>query len=194
MLRALRILAGIGVMVCLVHSAPASASWRIDVEGGAFVPAGDVEAGASGGDVSLDFDVGPAFAVGAGYGPLRWLEVAAHVHHGFADSDNLLSDRVEVFSVTAGGRVFPFPWERVHPFGVFELGWYRAEVDGGLFSSVRDDQTEDSFGINVGGGADVMLGRRVSLGVDVRYHDAFDAFEGVDFVTTMLSVGIHFGR
>jgi hypothetical protein len=33
----------------------------------------------------------------------------------------------------------------------------------------------------------------VSLGADVRYHDAFDAFNGLQFVTTMVNVGIHFG-
>jgi opacity protein-like surface antigen len=197
MARTTRILVAIAVIVPLLQAARASASWRIDVEGGAFIPVGDFDVESrigDAGDVSVDFDVGPGFAVGGGYAPLRWFEIAAHVHYGYADTDTFLSDNVEVFSFTAGGRVFPFPWERVRPFGIFELGWYRAEVDGGIFSSIRADQTDDSFGINIGGGADFMINRRVSLGADVRYHNAFDAFEGFDFVTTMFNVGIHFGR
>lgn len=194
MARRTSILVAAVIIAALIHCSSAFASWRIDVEGGAFIPAGDFDAKGRGDKIALDFDVGPGFAVGGAYAPLRWLEVAAHMHYGYANNDTFLADSVEVFSFTAGGRVFPFPWERVRPFGTFELGWYRAQVDGGLFSSVRDDQTDDSFGINVGGGADFMINRRVSLGADVRYHNAVDAFEGIDFVTTMFNVGIHFGR
>jgi opacity protein-like surface antigen len=43
-----------------------------------------------------------------------------------------------------------------------------------LFNDLDDDvdRTDDSFGINVGGGFDFAIIRRVSLGLDFRYHNA----------------------
>jgi hypothetical protein len=174
-------------------ASPAEARWRLDLEGGAMVEASDVDVETGGGQASLDFDAGPAFAVGAGYELLRWLELDSHFQGGFANVDGLLADQLSFIAFTFGGRLFPFPWQRVRPWAGFEMGWYHMEVEDGLFSSTKSNQNQDSFGINVGGGLDVPVGSRVSLGVDVRYHNAFDAFEGVDFVTTLFNVAIWFG-
>jgi outer membrane autotransporter protein len=64
-----------------------------------------------------------------------------------------------------------------------------------LFNDLDDDvdRTDDSFGINVGGGFDFAINRRMSLGLDFRYHNAFDALNGFEFLTTNVNVGIHFG-
>lgn len=171
----------------------AEGRWRLDMDGGALIPASDVDVKAGGGTASLDFDVGAAFGVGGGYELLRWLELDSHLQGGLANVDGILADQLNFVAFTFGGRVFPFPLVRVRPWAGFEMGWYHVEVDGGLFSDTKSDQDEDSFGINVGGGVDVPVGSRVSLGVDIRYHNAFDAFAGVDFVTTLFNVAIWFG-
>jgi len=94
----------------------------------------------------------------------------------------------------------------VRPWLGGQLGWYRVdgEFDGysidddedrALVFDLNDDvrRTDDSFGINLGGGIDVPINQRVSLGIDVRYHNAFNAFDDFEFVTTMLNVSIWFG-
>ena len=85
----------------------------------------------------------------------------------------------------------------VQPWLVGQIGWYRASgsVEDCLFFCDGDEQKRDdnAFGFNVGGGVDVPVTDLVSLGVDVRYHNAFDALDGLQFVTTMLDVGFHFG-
>ena len=53
------------------------------------------------------------------------------------------------------------------------------------------NQVDDGFGINVGGGLDFTVMRRVSLGLDMRYHNALTVLGGFDFVTALMDVGIH---
>ena len=91
------------------------------------------------------------------------------------------------------------PDGRVRPWLVGQVGWYRASgsvSDCYLFCGGDDEhksREDDAFGLNVGAGVDVAVTDLVSLGLDVRYHDAFDALGGLQFVTTMLNVGFHFG-
>jgi len=53
------------------------------------------------------------------------------------------------------------------------------------------NQVDDGFGMNVGGGLDFTVTRRVSLGLDMRYHNALTVLGGFDFVTALIDVGIH---
>jgi hypothetical protein len=47
--------------------------------------------------------------------------------------------------------------------------------------------------LNVGGGLDVPIGKLVSVGVDLRYHQTFGVFDNAGFMTTLAHVAFHFG-
>ena len=68
--------------------------------------------------------------------------------------------------------------------------WTIASSSATTNTRARED---DAFGLNLGGGFDVPVTDLVSLGLDLRYHNAFDALGGLQFITTMLNVGFHFG-
>jgi hypothetical protein len=172
--------------------ARSEARWRIDVEGGAIVGTKDVEISEDDSHAQFNIVPGPSVAVGGSYGLGDWVDVTAHYQSSFGGFG---LDSVDVDSVTAGGRVYLMPAGRIRPWVTSEIGWYHADGEvAGIFG--RDiEQSDDSFGLNAGGGLDVFVNRRVSLGVDVRYHDAFDTFNnGLQFVTTMFNVGVHFGN
>jgi hypothetical protein len=65
--------------VGLLSETPVEATWRIDIEGGAFVPGSSVTIGNGGeGDqteVSTDFNVGGSVAVGGGYSLNDYVEL-----------------------------------------------------------------------------------------------------------------------
>jgi len=57
----------------------------------------------------------------------------------------------------------------IRPYVLGGVGWYYTRVDySGLFSAFSDS-TDYNFGGHLGAGADLMLGARTSLDVDVRY-------------------------
>jgi len=119
---------------------------------------------------------------------------------------------LDVFSVTAGTRVHLLPQDRrVRPWLIGQVGWYRARAEvtellgpaqlpcGAPINCfpvgtlrIRRSGGDDGFGFNVGGGVDVALTRLLSVGADVRYHRAVNVLENVDFVTTMVSLGLRF--
>jgi hypothetical protein len=188
--------AALALVSALVLPAAAAARWRIDAAGGAIIPTNEVELGEGEDTIRTDFEAGGSFAVGGGYGLGDWVDLTAHSQFSFSGAEDLgFEESLDVYSFTAGGRVFLMPPGRFRPWLAGEIGWYRAEVESELrLFAPEIDQRDDSFGINVGGGLDVFVHRIVSLGVDVRYHDAFDALDGLEFVTTMFNVGIHLGR
>jgi hypothetical protein len=159
--------------------------WRIDGNGGIFIPTGDIDVGRR----DVDTDVGGSFGAGGGFGLGDLVDVTAHFQTNISDLDEDF-DLLEVYSFTVGSRVYLMPPGRFRPWVIGEIGWYHARADG-LFEDEIDD---DSFGMNVGAGFDIFVHRIVSLGADIRYHNAFDAFDGMDFVTTMFNVGIHLGQ
>jgi hypothetical protein len=179
-------------LVLSLTASTAQARWRIDAAGGVFTPIGDVTIAEGGDSADIGIDVGGSFAVGGGYGLGDWADVTAHFQGNFAGL-SAVGTSLDVFSFTAGGRAYLLPPQRFRPWLATEIGWYRADAGANLiFSSVNE--SEDSFGLNAGAGFDVALNQRVSLGLDVRYHNAFDALGGVQFVTSMFNVGIHFGE
>jgi hypothetical protein len=174
------------------------AGWRLDLQLGAFVPTSDVEFQSSVVDVDSGVGAGMSFVVGGGYGLGDWVELTAQLQA--AGTANIYDeDNVGVLSFTPGARVFLLPAEQpIRPWLGGQLGWYQVDGDFNdefIFDDPDDDvgRTDDSFGINVGGGADFRINRRVSLGLDIRYHNAFDALRGFEFVTANFNVGIHFG-
>lgn len=172
----------IGLVILLLLSTPAEGRWRLDVEGGAFVPDDDA------------VSVGGSFAVGGGYSLNDYVEVGGQFQGNYSGIDiGLVSDTFEVYSLTGGPRIYVLPSTyRIRPWVVGQIGWYRARAAASFFGA-EVENTEDAFGGNVGGGFDVAIVPRVSLGVDVRYHRPVDVFDGFDFVTAMLNVGLHFG-
>jgi hypothetical protein len=170
---------------------------RLDIEGGALVAGSDVDVNINGGDVSLDTDVGPAFSFGAGYARIDQLEVGGAFHAASTDGELFDSD-VDYTAVTAGLRYYPLgravvvrPWLQVAG------GWYRAEADFDTITigtSSDDDRAENGGGMNFGGGFDVPIGRRVSVGGDLRYHQTFGVFDDPGFLTTMVNVAVYFGE
>lgn len=189
----------IGLAMMAVHAGVAAAQWRLDLEGGAFIPVSRVEFREGNTEIDAGLGTGAAFAVGGAYGLADWVDLTAQFQ--VASTLGLFDDHnVDVFSITPGARVFVLPATyRFRPWLGGQIGWYL--VDGQfhnafLFDEDADDvdKSENSFGLNVGGGFDFAINHRVSLGIDVRYHNAFDALGGFQFVTTMVNVGIHFGE
>jgi opacity protein-like surface antigen len=173
-------------------SRPATARWRLDTEGGAMIRASSI--GFSG--RTVDADTAGSFAFGGGYSLNDYVELGGQFQQSI--SVQIFDDSFDVSTVTAGARVYLLPQGRVRPWLVGQIGWYR--VDASLVNCVffcngneHDDRVDNSFGLNVGGGLDVAVSKLISLGVDVRYHDAVSAFGGTGFVTSMFDVGFHFG-
>jgi hypothetical protein len=184
--------------VGLLSETPVEATWRIDIEGGAFVPGSSVTIGNGGeGDqteVSTDFNVGGSVAVGGGYSLNDYVELGGQFQSSISGIDiGIASDTFNVSSLTFGPRLYALPSTyRVRPWVVGQIGWYRAHGEVGAFGA-GINQTDNGFGANVGGGMDVAVSQHVSLGVDARYHHPVDVFDGLQFVTTMFNVGLHFG-
>src|SRR5262245_32681331 len=182
----------IGLVIALLN-APAEGRWRIDAEGGASVPITNVDIG----EEQFRPNAGPSFTIGGGYAPTKYLELGAQFQNSFAVDSWFGDESVDVYSFTAGPRVYLLPDGPVQPWLIGQIGWYRASgsVDDCFIycDSEHQSREDDTFGLNVGGGVDMPVTDLVSLGVDVRYNNAFDALGGLQFVTTMFNVGFHFG-
>jgi hypothetical protein len=186
-----------GTALAALVNGRAEARWHLDIQAGAFSPISDVSFAEGPIDVDIDLETGAAFAVGGGYALDRWIDFEARLQS--ATHFDAYDESVNVYSFTVGGRFFPLPMTSpVRPWIGTQIGWYGVDAfvdDFDLFGDDDDDfdEHDDSFGLNAGGGLDVRVNHRVSLGVDVRYHNAFDAFDGFEFVTTMFNVSIWFG-
>lgn len=185
----------VGVVLTTLALERAEAQWHLDLQAGAFIPASDIELFDGFDDFDGDVDTGGAFVVGGGYRLGRWVDFTSQLQT--ATNFDLYDDNVDVYSFTIGGRVFPLSTAyRFRPWLGAQIGWYRVDANVDAFFDDDDDFSEgdDSFGLNAGGGFDIPINHRVSLGLDVRYHNAFDAFQGFEFVTTMFNVSIWFGN
>lgn len=184
----------------------AEARWHLDIQGGAFLPQSKVQLRSGNVEVDSSPAGGGAFAIGGGYALNQWLDLCAQSQ--LATGLSIWDDSVDMYSFTAGTRVFPLSTTYpIRPFLGGQLGWYRVDGDFDgyrvdddntralLFVPPDDDihRTDDTVGINLGGGVDVPITQRVSLGMDVRYHNAFDALDGFEAVTAMLNVSVWFG-
>jgi hypothetical protein len=175
----------------------ANAQWHLDIQAGAFSPISDVEFEVDGFEEDIDLDTGGAFTIGGGYALERWIDFTAQFQT--ATYFDLYDDAADVYSFTVGGRFFPLPMNMpVRPWLGAQIGWYHVEAYTDEFDFFDDDdddehEGDDSFGVNAGAGLDFPINHRVSLGVDVRYHNAFDAFQGFEYVATMFNVSIWFG-
>jgi hypothetical protein len=170
---------------------------RLEIEAGALVAGSDATVDIAGSNVSIDTGVGPAFAVGAGYALTDHLEVGGAFHAASTDAE-LFADDVSYIALTPHLRYYPLGRAViVRPWLAVAGGWYRADADLGSFSlfgsNQDDDRADDGGGMNFGGGLDVPIGRRVSLGAALRYHQTLGVFDDPGFLTTMVNVGVYFG-
>jgi hypothetical protein len=165
---------------------------RIDLNGGALAGGTDASVREHGTRTTAEVDAGPAVGVGAGYALTDHLEVGGHVLA--ADSPALFGHSVGYTSVTAGCRYYLLGRSGpVQPWLIGQGGWYRG---ASRFSTVFGSDTnrdENGAGVNAGGGLDVPIGKLVSVGVDLRYHQTLGVFDNAGFVTTMANVAFHFG-
>jgi opacity protein-like surface antigen len=185
------LIAIVAIVTGLSHTA--QAQWRVDLEGGASIPASGVDLTASGSQFDTAVSVGGSYAVGGGYAFLDWLEATAQFQQSFMGLFTVLGTSLDLYSFTAGGRVYLLPPGRFRPWLVSQIGWYRTNATASFFGG-DVTRTDDSFGLNAGAGFDITVTDRVSLGLDVRYHNAFQALDGFQAVTTMFNVGLHFGK
>jgi opacity protein-like surface antigen len=191
--------AALAILLLTFATGSADAGWRLDVQAGAIVPINDVEFETRGFEVDTRLDAGLSLVVGGGYELGDWIELTTQLQTA-GTADIFDEDSAGVISFTPGARFFFLPRGNLfRPWLGVGLGWYHVGADFNrdfIFNSRDDDvdRSDDSFGINVGGGVDWRITQRVSLGLDIRYHNAFDALNGFEFVTTNFNVGIHFGE
>jgi hypothetical protein len=136
----------IGLVLLLLLSTPAEGRWRVDVEGGAIVPASNVtlrDGGDIDTDVSTDLTAGRSFAAGGGYSLNDYVEVGGQFQSNFSGLDiGVASDTLQVYSLTAGPRVYLLPATyRFRPWAVGQIGWYRARAEAGFFGAKVEDTT-----------------------------------------------------
>jgi hypothetical protein len=166
----------------------ADAKYRVDVRGGALAWGNSVE----GHEPAQG--AGPALAVGAGYRLTEHTEIDASAQA--AAQGATLFGRTQTYdSVTAGGRYLFFGSDAVvRPWLGGEAGWYQGRSSVTTLFGGTDTRVANGGGFNVGTGFDVPLGRLVSIGADVRYHQTLGVFDDPGFVTTLANVSFHFGR
>lgn len=190
--------AALTILLVLASTTPAGAQWHVDIQAGAFIPTTDVEFRDNGFAYDVDLDAGGAFTLGGGYALPQFVDFTAQFQT--ASHFDLYDEAANVYTFTVGGRIFPLPMTtRVRPWLGAQIGWYHVDAYADDYDPFDDDfdddesDGDDSFGLNAGGGIDFPINHRVSLGFDVRYHNAFDAFQGFEYVATMFNVSVWFG-
>jgi hypothetical protein len=155
-------------------------------------------------DASLGVGGGSSYSVEAGWllgerweVGLRWQQVFASLD---LDDDSVTGSELDVNALSAGARYFPFAHRhRFRPWVAGHVGWYRADgavdqrlpgvpVRGGPAPEVSIERQGDTMGFNVGGGLDVEIAERVSIGLELRYHYTAE----LGFLTPLVGVGIRF--
>ncbi len=177
-----------------VTAASARAGVRLDLDGGAALGTSDVAVGHGTSAHRTRSRNGVGYGVGVGTDVNRWVDVGVQFQQSLAAA--FLRDGVNLTSITAGPRVYPLGRDhRVRPWVTGQVGWYHgdATVDS-LFSSTHEHRTDDGFGFNAGGGLDVQLTPRFSLGTDLRYHQAVGVLDGIHQFTPMVNVAYTFGQ
>lgn len=75
------------------------------------------------------------------------------------------------------GRAYQF--DAFAPFIVAGLGFYQPKVKRYVDTTLLESEEKITFGVHVGGGADLQLSRRVSVGVMGHYHNPFDVQQDI---------------
>jgi Outer membrane protein beta-barrel domain len=181
---------------CLARNAAATndGRYRIDLRAGALAWGQDPKV--RGGYKLETADAGPALGIGGGYRLNDHFDIGGS-GQAASKSTVLFGRTTSYTSLTAGPRYYPFGRDlRFRPWLAGEAGWYHGRSTLSLLlRNTRTERSGDGGGLNAGTGFDVPVGRLVSLGADVRYHQTLGVFgNNPGFVTTMANVSFHFGK
>jgi hypothetical protein len=103
--------------------------------------------------------------------------------------------RVTQYPVQLTAFLFPIPEGPFRPYILGGVGWYysRTDYEGALSSN--SSTTESIFGEHLGAGAELMLGPRTSLDLDIRYiflNPTNDQVIHLDFNYWQITLGLNF--
>jgi len=170
------------VAVCsaavVLGSGPAWADSYLTLNGGIFVPQGDVD----------DLDTGATVNVVYGFSlvPMVWAEVGA----GYAKAEKGAAT-LEVIPVTVNGK-FRLPIPVVKPYALAGVGAYRTSLDRTVDGN-RVDEQEIAFGYQAGVGVDFKI-LMVKVNVEAEYFRTEPKFGSttVDVRGVLATVGAGF--
>ena len=76
---------------------------------------------------------------------------------------------VTQYPVQVTGLIFPFPDSPIRPYGLAGAGWYYTKYEYEGIYSVFEDETDRLFGVHVGAGVEIDLGRSAAIFGDFRW-------------------------
>jgi opacity protein-like surface antigen len=89
-------------------------------------------------------------------------------------SHKLRETKSTITGLALGIRGRAYQFDAFAPFIVAGLGFYQPQVKRYVDQTLLESEEKITFGVHVGGGADLQLSRRVSVGVMGHYHNPFD--------------------
>lgn len=101
------------------------------------------------------------------------------------------SNKADLFYTTLNLR-FVYAYDMLMPYVAGGVGYYRSAIEQGLV-----DGSVDAFGMNLGIGCDVLIGKNFTVGFATNYHTVFNQdVSGVnalaDFFDLVLRLGFRF--
>lgn len=99
---------------------------------------------------------------------LRFLAAEASVtfHQSRYEDNDIV---VTQYPVQLTAMLYIIPVGPVRPYILGGVGWYYTRIDYRDDLDFIDDQTDHFFGVHLGAGVELMLGRHASIDVDARY-------------------------
>lgn len=89
-------------------------------------------------------------------------------------SHKLRDTKSSITGLALGIRGRAYQFDAFAPFIVAGLGFYQPRVTRYVNSVLLESEEKIIFGVHVGGGAELQLSRKVSVGVMGHYHNPFD--------------------
>ena len=80
----------------------------------------------------------------------------------------------QITGLALGIKAKTFQFDNFSPFGMAGFGFYQPKVRRNIGGTVMDSKSKIAFGFHIGGGADLKLNDRFTVGVMATYHNPFD--------------------
>jgi opacity protein-like surface antigen len=93
-------------------------------------------------------------------------EASITFHQNHYENNDII---VTQYPVQLTAMLYIIPVGPVRPYILGGVGWYYTRIDYRDDLSGIDDETDHFFGVHLGVGVELMLGRHASIDVDVRY-------------------------
>ncbi len=126
---------------------------------------------------------------------LRFLAAEASItfhQNRYEDGDILVTQ----YPVQLTAFLYIIPVGPIRPYILGGVGWYYTRIDYRDNLDFIDDQTDHFFGVHLGAGVEIMLGKQVSIDADVRYIFVNASTEQVikdqDFNYWQITFGLNF--